>query len=515
MRRLRVPAWSASPLRVSLILVITLVLVPATLRAAGSTSMPALQRAVHLLNADARTLRLAHDAGFDTVVQLFGWRQIEPTQGEYHWQYPDEVVQGAGYYGLKLVVRLDQHPQWAAAAPLSVNAPPENIVDYAHFVGRVATRYRGRVLGYVIWNEPNLSSDWGGRRPDPAAYVALLKAAYQAVKGADPHALVISAGLASTDDQSATALDDRAYLEAMYGAGAGGYFDVLGAHPYGFAYSPDDPRGAHQGLNMARVADLHDIMARHGDGAKPVWATEMGWTVDGKGASAWQTVSEQQQAAYLARAFTRAGRDWPWLGMLSVWNLGDGADKAWDGYNLLDAAGGPRPAYRTLQQLFRPSQIAQLFGLGSVLRGWLEREQGGERYQVLAGDAVIHLGHREYSAPWVPLYGANSPSTHWQGTVYIKDPGTGSWNLTMRLMQSNAWGNFIWVNGQRLDPAFPLEDYSNSWVAYTWQVPAGVLQAGPNQVKVTVGEALPLLQDSPINWDDLQFKDIVLWHGAP
>jgi hypothetical protein len=288
----------------------------------------------------------------------------------------------------------------------------------------------------------------------------------------------------------------------------------LGAHPYGFAYPPDDPRGAHQGLNMARLSDLHDIMARHGDGAKPLWATEMGWTVAGTGTSAWQTVSEQQQADYLARAFTQAGHDWPWLGMLTVWNLGDGADKVWDGYSLLDAAGGPRPAYLALQQSFRPSLLAQLAGLSADVRGWLEPVPAAERYQVLAGDALVHLGHRGYSAPWVPLYGAINPSTSWRGTVYIKDPGSGSWNLTVRIMQSNAWGNFIWVNGQRLEPAFPTEDYSNSWVAYTWQVPAGVLHAGPNQVQVTVGEALPLLQDSPINWDDLQVKDIVLWRGA-
>jgi hypothetical protein len=479
----------------------------------ASVSGPPLHRAVHTLDADARTLRLARDAGFDTAVQLFSWRQIEPNQGEYHWQYPDEVVQGAGYYGLNLVVRLDQHPNWASDAPLTVNAPPTNSADYERFVRTVAARYRGRVLGYIIWNEPNLSSDWGGRRPDPAAYIALLKAAYRAVKAADPRALVISAGLASNGDQNETAMDDRTYLEAMYAAGAGPYFDVLGAHPYGFGYPPDDPRGAHQGMNMARVADLHDIMVRHGDGAKPVWATEMGWTVSAQGPSAWQTVTEQSQAGYVTAAFAQAGRAWPWMGMLAVWNLGDGPDTQWDGYNLLNAAREPRPAYYALQQLFRPSLLTRLADQIAALTSRAGSGQGEERYQVLAADSIVHLGHRGYGAPWVPLYGAHSPSTEWQGTVYVGEPGTGPWNLTLRLMQSNAWGNFVWVNGQRLDPAVPTEDYSNSWVVYTWQVPAGVLQPGPNQVRVTIGQAHPLLQDVPINWDDLQFKDIVLWRA--
>ena len=471
-----------------------------------------LRRGVHTLTADAATLRLAHDAGFDTVVQLFSWRQIEPTRGEYHWQYPDEVVQGAAYYGMDLVVRLDQHPAWAADAPLSTNAPPRDVADYARFVRAVASRYRGRVLAYVIWNEPNLAGEWGGAAPDPAAYVVLLKAAYQAVKEADPYALVVSAGLASTNEQSATAMDDRAYLEAMYQAGAKGYFDVLGAHPYGFAYPPDDLNGAHQGLNMARLADLHDIMVAHGDGARPIWATEMGWTVSASGPSAWQAVSEQEQAAYLTEAFTLAPQQWPWLGLLSVWNLDSVAGGAWDGYNLLDDSGRPRPAYRDLQALFGPP-ASTAASQANPTGGRQGDGTAGVRYQALAPDSIIHLGHRDYSAPWVPLYGAHNPSTVWEGTVYVGDARGGPWHLTMRIMQSNSPGNLLWLNGQRLDPAFPPEDFSNSWVSYTWDVPAGIVQPGPNQVKVTIGQALPLVQDWPFNWDDLQFKDVILWCG--
>jgi GH35 family endo-1,4-beta-xylanase len=472
-------------------------------------------RAVHTLNADARTLRLAKDAGFDTVVQLFSWRQIEPTRGEYHWQYPDEVVQGAVYYGLNLVVRLDQHPQWSADAPLTINAPPKNHADFERFVRTVASRYQGQVSGYVIWNEPNLAIEWGGKRPDPAGYARLLKGAFEAIKAADPNALVVSAGLASTGGHGDAALDDREYLEGMYAAGAAAHFDVLGAHPYGFAYPPDDPRGAHQGLNMARMEDLRDIMVRYGDGRKPVWATEMGWTVRGEGPTAWQTVTEQQQADYLFQAFDLAPKRWPWLDMLAVWNLGDGRDSEWDGYNLLDASGKPRPAYTALQQQFlaRPSNR-----LADKARTLNQRSASGAemgRYQVLARDSIIHLGDGEFTTPWVPLYGARNPSSVWEGTVYVDDPGDRPWTLTMRLMQSNAASNFVWINGQRLAPPFHPEDYSNSWVTHSWSVRAEILTAGPNRVRVTIDGGVPESQPTPINWDDLQFKDIVLRRGLP
>lgn len=461
-----------------------------------------LHRGVAVLKADARTLGLAQAGGFDTVVQLFSWRQIEPTQGQYHWQYPDEVVQGAAYYGLNLVIRLDQHPAWAAAAPLTVNAPPDDPAAFAAFAGAVAARYRGRVLGYIIWNEPNLALEWGGRPPDPVGYAGLLRAAYPAIKAADPAARVISAGLASTNDRTASALDDRQYLEALYAAGAGRFFDVLGAHPYGFAYPPDDPHGNHDGLNMTRLADLRAIMVSHGDAAKPIWATEMGWTVRGAGATAWQTVSPDRQAAYLAQAFDQARRTWPWLGLMAVWNLDGGDAPEWAGYSLLDASGAPGPAYRGLQRQGRGKTAAALPATDAA--------PTGATYQVLAADSVVHLGHRDYPAPWLPLYGAASPSTVWRGAFYLPQPGRQRWRLTVELMQSNTWGNHVTINGHRLDPVFPPEDYSATWVTAAWDVPPGFLRAGPNQIEIHIGQAAPLLQDTPFTWDDLQFKNIAL-----
>jgi hypothetical protein len=130
---------------------------------------------------------------------------------------------------------------------------------------------------------------------------------------------------------------------------------------------------------------------------------------------------------------------------------------------------------------------------------------------VLAEDASTHLGDSQFSEPWMPLYGAHNPSTEWQGTVYLSEPGSEPWRLSMRLMQSNVWGNAVWVNGLRLEPAMPVGDFTNSWITYAWEVPGGVLHEGPNEVRVTIARTLPLLQDDRFAWDDLQFKGIVLW----
>ena len=446
---------------------------------------PRLRRGVHLLPASDRTLALAEAAGFDTAVAIFSWRDIEPARGEYRWQTPDEVVNGAAFYNLDLVVRLDQPPAWASPAGAALDAPPADLGDYARFASAVAARYQGRMAGYIIWNEPNLAVNWGGQPPDPVGYAALLKAAFAAIKAADPDALVISAGLASTNQQDAAALDDRLFVQAMYAAGAAPYFDALGAHPYGFGRPPDDARGAHDGLNLARVLDLHDAMQAAGDGKKPVWVTEFGWTVQDAAGAGGQAVTLGQQAEYTAAAFGRASVDWPWLQLLAVWNLGGEGHPEAGGYSLLEANGEPRPVFTALQKA------------NGLLPPRLPRSSGSltpDYRQVLAADAVIQLGG-DLSTP-------NGARRAWLGTVYVPDVGARSWTLTMQIAQTGAWDQTVWVNGTRLAPASPPANSGGQWATAAWTAPGSLLRLGPNEIRVSLDENHPT--------SALQIKDIVL-----
>jgi GH35 family endo-1,4-beta-xylanase len=359
--------------------------------------------AVHTLRADDEMLRLASEAGFDAVVQVFSWLEIEPTREEWHWEYPDFVVRAAEHYDLDLIVRLDGLPAWVAeeAAVGQVGNPSASSGhrfsdDYAAFASTVAERYRGQIRGYIVWNEPNLAKEWGGRSPDPAAYTDMLRQTYEAIKAADPEATVVSAGLASTNHQNAEAMDDRVFLEAMYQAGAGAYFDALGAHPYGFVYPPDDPQGAHNGLNLVRLLDLRAIMEAHDDGHKPIWVTELGWTTAGVGEGSWLTVTSQQQADYLKGAWRRARREWPWLQVFTVWNLSQGLPPTDEmaGYSLLDESGEPKPAYHALRTELNRRR-------GHRLARWVDRTRASllgpvpSVVTILAADEAVHLGDSE------------------------------------------------------------------------------------------------------------------------
>jgi GH35 family endo-1,4-beta-xylanase len=377
------------------LLIVLLLLLVAFWLLLGNGSDDSPVAAVHTLRAGDETLRLASEAGFDAVVQVFSWFEIEPTREEWHWEYPDFVVRTAEYYGLDLIVRLDGLPAWATELAIDGVAPPDDLDDYAAFVAAVAQRYQGRIRGYIMWNEPNLAKEWGGRPPDPAAYTELLRRAYEAIKAADPEATVVSAGLASTNHQDDKAMDDRVFLETMYQAGAGAYFDALGAHPYGFAYPPDDPRSAHDGLNLARLLDLREIMEAHGDGDKPIWVTELGWTTAGVGESSWLTVTPQQQADYLTGAWRRA-REWPWLQVFTVWNLSQGLPPTDEmaGYSLLDESGEPKAAYDALQM-----ELNRRWG--HRLARWVDRTQVAlldptpSVVTILAADEAVHLGDSE------------------------------------------------------------------------------------------------------------------------
>ena len=314
-----------------------------------------------------RDLGLVQEMGFNWVKQKFPWREIEGIEkGQFDWYRTDYIVDEVEKAGLQLLVRLDQQPYWAEPADnqWQLNGPPGDARDFADFCGAVATRYRGRIGAYQVWNEPNLSREWGNRPPDPAAYTDLLAACYTAIKAADPEAIVISAGLAPTGTDNADAMPDMAFLQGMYDAGAAAYFDVLGVNAPGYKAPPElDPAGAvapeyggGRWFAFRHVEDARALMVANGDGAKQVAILEMGWTLDEVDPDyAWHAVDEATQADYLVRAYQYATDHWqPWIGLMTTiyiadWEWTPENEQWWWAIVLPD--GTPRQAYYALQAM--------------------------------------------------------------------------------------------------------------------------------------------------------------------
>ena len=325
----------------------------------SSTQPP--RYAVHTLFVDETVADLAVAAGFDTLVQVLPWRDVNPEPGQFNWAEADALVQAARQRGLNMVLRLDMPPAWATKN--DPNGLPFNLSAYADFVTAVASRYRGYILGYIIWNEPNLAAEWSrsggnledhwaafdGWVADPADYVGVLGVAFQRIRAIDPQALVVGGGLAPTNENSPRAVDDRLFLAKLLAAGMANCVDVLAVHAYGFGLSPDVPTAVHNNLNLGRIEQLHVIVQDAGV-ELPIWITELGYTVQDGNQPA---VSQAQQAEYLLAAQARAQREWPWVELFTVWNLvyGRPANDEMGGYSLVNPDLTPRPAFYAWQTI--------------------------------------------------------------------------------------------------------------------------------------------------------------------
>ncbi len=285
-----------------------------------------------------RDADLVQGLGFGWIKEQFSWSAISGSRGGYDWFRPDWVVKLAQQRGLKLLVRLDKAPFWALAdagdASKYTDTPPKDPALMGEFCGALASRYAGRIAAYEVWNEPNLTREWGGPPPNPAEYVVLLKACYTAIKAADPKAIVISAGLAPTDqDDPAVSMPDVAFYQGLYAAGGASYFDMLGVHAPGFGNPPERSPADCQADTFwqsrvwcfRHVEDIRALMVAAGDSDKQIAATEMGWTTDPvHNDYSWYAVSEAQQADYLVRAFQYARANWqPWIGLMSMVYIAD------------------------------------------------------------------------------------------------------------------------------------------------------------------------------------------------
>jgi hypothetical protein len=291
------------------------------------------------LDVGARDMDLVKDMGFGWVKQIFAWRDIEQIEkGHYDWYRPDLIVDAAQGRNLKLLVRLDHQPFWTqedgGAEPLP-SAPPKNYQDFGDFCRAVAERYKGRIAAYQVWNEPNLSREWGNQPPNPAEYVQLLAACYVGIKSADPNAMVISAGLAPTGTDDDTAMPDDKFVRGMYEAGGARYLDALGVHAAGYMNPPErspddteaDPALAVRWITFRHVEDIRQIMVENGDADKQIAILEMGWTTDANPTHTsynWYAVTEEQQAEYLVGAYQWAKENWqPWIGLMTTIYMAD------------------------------------------------------------------------------------------------------------------------------------------------------------------------------------------------
>lgn len=306
-----------------------------------------------------RSLEMVREMGAPWIVEYFPWAYIEPEPDRYDWKHPDLVVEHACAQGLTIIARVGYVPAWARPDPRQQETTPnyldaEHYQDFAAFVAAFLARYRGRVNHLIVWNEPNLSLEWGYRPVDPAAYVELLKTVYPAAHAANSEVVVLAGALAPTLEPpgSPAGLNDLDYLEAMYAVGAAPYFDALAVHAYGLGFPPEaDP--APEVVNFRRTELLRAVMVAHGDAWKPVYVTESGWNDHPRWARA---VRPAQRIAYTIGAYEFARQSWPWCRCVAMWAFRFPAPlhNFQDYYAFVTADFRPKPIYLAVQEYTQP-----------------------------------------------------------------------------------------------------------------------------------------------------------------
>jgi len=298
------------------------------------------------------------------------WSHVQPNNsGQYYWGNIDALVAAATAHNIKLLAILDYTPTWAedpacVSTVAADRCPPASSTQYAAFAQAAVNRYVPEgVTDWEIWNEPNVSGSWQPGA-DAAAYTALLKSAYTAIKAAQPSAFVITGGLspAATAGSSISPID---FLTQLYADGAQGYFDAVGDHPYSYPAMPlyEQPWNAWSQM-ASTTPSLRSIMIANGDADKTIWLTEYGAPTDGPGvleSSATDTtfagspdhVTEALQATMLAQAIG-AVQQYPWAGPMFIYGYKDyGTDPSTveNFFGIVRNDESTKPAYQMIEGL--------------------------------------------------------------------------------------------------------------------------------------------------------------------
>ncbi len=293
-----------------------------------------------------------------------GAGQLEPSAVA----FVDRLTADAAADGIRVIMMVESTPCWASAAPASILAgcvpgrgsaanswPPRKPSTYAAFVAWLARRYGAQLEAIEVWNEPDQINEEYFAGPNKAArYAAILRAAYPAIKQADPNVLVLGGSIVGANGK---------FLRLLYVDGIKGYYNGLSVHFYT--------------LTVAALRYIHEVQLANGD-TKPLWLDEFGFS------SCWPKekvqqeqgcVTAQLQAVDLAELFDQVAR-LPYVAGMVVYKLQDSAS---EDFGVFTAMGSPKPSFAALSHV-----LASPFGKPSPVTLKL-RASGG---QVLASGSA-------------------------------------------------------------------------------------------------------------------------------
>lgn len=258
------------------------------------------------------------------------WAALEPTQGLFVWATLDQEVATARQSGAQVMLALGCTPTWAQSPNSSM---PAQLSTWDAYIQAVATRYRGQIAAYELWNSPEDPANWSGDPTQLPADLATLAAhATSALSIADPAAQLVSPALSISA------------LQQFLASGGGSSVQVIGASLITAGHPPE-------GLS-ALLQSIHAATAGTAADGKPIWNDQPSWQL-AKNSSA--NADPTMEATWVARSL--------------ILNAGFGVQRlhwyAWDNHTpgtltLTNTTGQPTAAalaYATVQTWLQGAQL--------------------------------------------------------------------------------------------------------------------------------------------------------------
>lgn len=293
----------------------------------------------HLLNTNkpsTTAIQLISNAGIQSVRDDAYWSTAEPSPGQLQinpfWK---AYLANAHAKQLSTLLILGYGNQF-----YDNNAKPRTPMvknAFANYVDYVTREIGKQVAFYEIWNEWDLENPTSAQFSSD--YATLIKDTARQIRAVNPHVKILAGAVSSQGV-------DEGFADRLVDAGILNVVDGLSLHPYVHC------RGPSGNTPESWIAWLRQINARlSAKAGKPIalYLTEMGWpSHDGNCG-----ISEQTQAAYLARSFFLAQTLPSIKGMWWYDLVNDGNDSHEQEHNfgLIKMDLTVKPAYQTLQAI--------------------------------------------------------------------------------------------------------------------------------------------------------------------